>query len=337
MGKICIGIDIGASEVKFALCSGDKLLRRAQAALPDDVIREGMVVAPEAMGEFLKETRKKLKLQKGACALVLNASTAFFRRSTLPPMSVESLKLNLPYEFRDYINAEREKYVYDYALLHMEKDEQGKPVSMDIMAAAARKSTIESYRDLLKYAGFTLRIAVPEEIAYSNLIRRYEKQNAFDGRREYCILDLGHTATRLYFYNSYAHEATQLIDYGCNMLDEVIAESGNVDIHVAAAYKTGNYQNTLNTEACKAVYSKLSIDLMQALNFYNYNNPENELHDIYFCGGGAKIEPLLDALTERVSLRSHSIRELMCLADDDDDAADQAAVLYPAAYGVCLQ
>ncbi|MDO5111477.1 MAG: pilus assembly protein PilM [Clostridia bacterium] len=333
MGKLCTGIDIGANEVKFAVCKDGALLRREKAVLPDNVVRDGVVVSPAALGQFLKETAKERKLRRGACALVLPAAAAFFRRSVMPAMTAEHLKLNLPYEFRDYITEERSKYIFDYAVLGMEHDEQGEPASMDIMAAAALRETIESYRNILKYAGFTMQTAVPEEVAYSNLLRRYEAQNPTGEKREYCILDMGHSATRLYFYTGCAHEATQLIDYGCATLDEAIAETYNVDIHMAASYKTANYEGALEAENCKNFYAKLAIDLMQALNFYNYNNPENALRDIYFCGGGAQIQPLKDAICERVTLATHDIETLM----PPSEGSQEPASLYPAAYGVTLQ
>lgn len=332
MGKLCTGIDIGADAVKFAVCKDGKLLRREKAQLPDNVLREGVIVSPTALGQFLKETVKALKLKRGACALVLPASAAFFRRSLMPAMTAENLKLNLPYEFRDYITEERSKYVFDYALLGMEKNEAGEPVSMDVMAAAALRETIESYREILKYAGFTLRVAVPEEIAYTNLLRAFEAARPVEDKREYCILDLGHSATRLYFFKGFAHEATQLIDYGCATLDSAIAETYNVDIHMAASYKHADYEGALSAENCQSFYAKLAIDLMQALNFYNYNNPENTLRDIYFCGGGAQIAPLREAICERISLKTHDIAELMPTAETQEPAS-----LFPAAYGVTLQ
>lgn len=336
MGKTCTGIDIGSNEVKFALCKDGAILRLESAILPDDIIRDGLIVSPQALGQFLRESVKRLKLKKGVCALALPAAAAFFRRTTLPAMAIEDLKLNLPYEFRDYISADRGKYVFDYALLSMEKNDDGVPVSMDIMAAAALRETIENYRDILKYAGFTLQTAVPEEIAYSNLIRRYEAENPSEEKREYCILDLGHAETRLYFYTGFAHEATQVIDYGCSTLDQAISEAYNVDIHVAASYKSANYEGSLGSEGCKSIYSKLAIDLMQALNFYNYNNPESTLGDIYLCGGGTQIAPLCEAIKERISLNAHAITELMPAIKNAEESKESAS-MYPAAYGVTLQ
>ncbi|MFQ9208200.1 MAG: hypothetical protein ACLR3S_02900 [Clostridium fessum] len=48
---------------------------------------------------------------------VIRQEDAYVRRFELPLMTEEQLRLNLPYEFHDYIGNEMDKYVFDYAMI----------------------------------------------------------------------------------------------------------------------------------------------------------------------------------------------------------------------------
>ena len=46
-------------------------------------------------------------------------------RFELPLMTEEQLRLNLPYEFHDYIGNEMDKYVFDYAMIYADQGKNG--------------------------------------------------------------------------------------------------------------------------------------------------------------------------------------------------------------------
>ncbi|MEG0018745.1 MAG: hypothetical protein RR724_08430, partial [Hydrogenoanaerobacterium sp.] len=54
-----------------------------------------------------------------------------------------------------------------------------------------------------------------------------------------------------------------------------------------------------------------AVEVMRALNFYNFNNGGDALEYAYFCGDGAEIEPLIQTISQAVSVELHSINELM--------------------------
>ena len=139
------GIEIGSRQVKMTQCEDNSVLRVALEPLPDNYVNRGTIVSMEAMSEFLKEMAKKHRFTDKKCALVLPNSVAFSKRLTMPAMTVEHLKINLPYEFHDFINESRKKYVFDYCLLEMHYNDGGKPFSMDLMAAAAPKEKLQEY------------------------------------------------------------------------------------------------------------------------------------------------------------------------------------------------
>ena len=333
MKQIPIGIDIGESEIKFALCDAGSIRRLISEPVPEQLVREGKVVSPEAMSSFLRETAARHRISGRCCAVVLPAALAFTRRTVMPAMTVEQLRINLPYEFRDYITQEKDKYFYDYALLNMEYGPDGEPRQMELMAAAAAKSTIREYLEMFRRAGFQMALAAPEEFAYAALIRLYEKRNPKAAGQEHCFIDLGHSAVRVHIYTGARFEVTRVVDRGGAALDAAIADSLNVDEHIARTYKLADHNSCLGLEACQSVYRSIAVEIMRAINFYGYNNPSSALGHAWLCGGGTHNALLLEHLREIIKLELRPIDEMLPPVNADSGLT----ALCPAAVGITQQ
>lgn len=324
-----IGFDIGTSAIHLALCDGAGVRRTITEPLPDNLVRAGQILSYDAMGDFIKQLRRQHRLPGGSAALVLPAGLCFCRRLQLPAMTVEQLKVNLPYEFRDYITQDKEKYFYDYALVDLLRDGEGEPRELDLMAAAALKTTIADYRDMFRRAGLRLKQAMPVELAYINLLRAYSAARPGEEAHGHCILDLGHAATRIYMFTGDRFEVLRVIDYGCDALDRALADELHVDVHIAHAYLLANHDDVQQLPCCRRIYSAIAVDLLRAVNFYNFDNPDKDLRHIHCGGGGAHIPALLSALGELLPVPLEDVSELLPsvpLRASDDTLSALAAV-----------
>lgn len=329
MSKQFIGIDIGANAVKMAVCSPGRVHRMAHAELPENMVSNGRILSPASMSEFLRAMKREHRIPGKDAAIILPEQAVFFRQLVMPAMTVDQLAINLPYEFRDYISHEKDKYFYDYAILNRTDDENGEPQQFELAAAAVLKETIAEYRDMLRRAGLRLRVAVPQEMAWSNLIREYAVKTDADGEEpEYCLLDLGHTNTRLHLFHGRKLEMSKVIEYGCALVDTAIAETREIDEHVARTHKVADHEGAQTLEASQGVYSAIGVEVMKALNFHAYEHRDNRLQTVYYCGGGAYIQPLVEAISNAISLPLESIAPLLPTIDaDTDDALRCAAAI----------
>jgi len=314
----CLGIDIGASSIKLAEYTKGGIFRFYSENMPENMVNEGRVLSLEAMSTFIRETVKKSGISEKKCAVILPEPLVFTRRLTLPYMNNDQLMVNLPYEFRDFISEDKSKYVYDYAAIDITESEDGKK-EIDLMAAAALKSTVSDYSSMLKRAGLKLAVAIPSAMTYMNLIYRLEdklskKDDESGGKREYCFIDLGHTNTRIHIFDGHKLSATRSLDYGLNLLDAAIADAENVDVHIAKSYKESDYNGILESETCKNIYSSIAVEVMRAINFYRFNNQESPLSSAYICGGGGRIKPLTDAIAENTELELHAANDILSYA-----------------------
>lgn len=335
MSNTYLGMDIGSSSVKMAVVQDRKIQRLLASPLPENLVREGHITSLEAMAEELREMIRREHIRVKNVCLSLPAEDTFVRRITVPQMTAEQLKLNLPYEFHDFIQKDKDLYFYDYAVIETRAGEDGQSGSMDLLAAAASKKNISNARAMLRKAGLKLTCAEPECLTYRNLIRVYEERKPGNHPAEYCIADMGHESIRIHMFRGGMYDTTREIEYGGASIDALIADTESVDPHVAASYKVSNYEGAQEIPECRDLYNRIAVEILRAVNFYGFNTPDANLRDIYFCGGLAKVTALMNAIRSAVELNVHPIEELLPQLEHPEDA--EFLTFCPAAVGAAME
>ena len=320
MGKTVLGVDIGCDSVKLALCKNGIMKKTAVVPMPMDLMKNNRITSLETMGELLRDALKKNRIRTGRAALVLPNELSYVRTVSTPVMNAEQLMYNIPFEFNDYIEDEPQNYLFDYAMLSNPKADHA--ATMQLMAVAAPKVLLEEMRVFLNKAGMKLVKVAPVEYVYISLIRSAGQRLGLD--REYCILDLGYNAVRMFMYHGDRHEVTRILEIGMRNLDEAVAENYATDIHLAHTYFVSNYEDCQNQEYCLNAYNTIAVELMRAVNFYRFSNPDVQLTDIWISGGGGAVKGLRDAISETLGMPIRSASELAGLEDQDDTLFAQA-------------
>lgn len=339
MAKNILGIDVGYDSLKLALVNGTQVKKTFSVPMPKKLLQEGRIISTETMGELVRNTMKKGGIRANNASLSLSGESVFVRALTVPQMTPDQLNYNIAYEFRDYITTELKECVFDYAMISTPEelknqgetvDESGNRIAptMDILAVAAPSALIEDSRAMLRKAGLRLTKAAPSECAYIALIREAEKRGAEKGR-EYCIIDLGYNAIKMHMFRGERHMVTRQLEIGLSTIDDVIADAYNIDVHLAHTYLLTNHDGCQNKDFCISAFSNISVELMRALNFYRFNNPDSALSDIWLCGGGVAIASLRTAITESLDMNVHPAEELIPGGDRIEDC-----YLYVQAIGI---
>ena len=352
MAKSCLGIDIGKDQMKLVLMKGENIVKTASVQMPEGLLKDGRIVSVETTGELIRKTMKENKIRCKEAAVVVSSGICFLRNVTMPEMTAEQLVYNLPYEFRDYITDELKKYVFDYSwgsgeempkgkkLKKASKKKEEKPEEeenqkrneMELLAAAAPLEVMEDLRLMARKAGLKLTFAAPEVSACENLLH-YKLRNEQDKDKEYGILDLGSTSSRLFIFKGDRHQVTRVIERGMEQVEELLADNFHIDIHLAHTWLLANHEDCIHSEVCQDAFSQISVELMRALNFYQFSNPESRLEDIYICGGGASIATMRQSLEENLDVKIHEAGELL---ERMNGSGDEASSLWMLAAGTAL-
>ena len=352
MAKSCLGIDIGKDQMKLVLMKGENIVKTASVQMPEGLLKDGRIVSVETTGELIRKTMKENKIRCKEAAVVVSSGICFLRNVTMPEMTAEQLVYNLPYEFRDYITDELKKYVFDYSwgsgeempkgkkLKKASKKKEEKPEEeenqkrneMELLAAAAPLEVMEDLRLMTRKAGLKLTFAAPEVSACENLLH-YKLRNEQDKDKEYGILDLGSTSSRLFIFKGDRHQVTRVIERGMEQVEELLADTFHIDIHLAHTWLLANHEDCIYSEVCQDAFSQISVELMRALNFYQFSNPDSRLEDIYICGGGASIATMRQSLEENLDVKIHEAGELL---ERMNGIGDETSSLWMLAAGTAL-
>ena len=312
MASKMIGVEFGSNTLKMAVCDRGIVKKMAFERMPDDLVREGRVSSPAAMTEFLKPMMKNQGIRGGNCALVLPSSMVISHHVSMPAMSEAELKLNLPFEFRDFVGKEGVKYDYDYSVMSIKDN------VMELYAAAVRKDTVEELYSIFKKAGLNLKIATPAEMAWRNLV-----DNAANLPKKLCIVDVGHNTTRVNIFVNGSFVMGKDIDMAGALIDQTIADDQQIDAYAARTRKEANMNNIIGSDLLNDAYQTLAIEVMKIVNFFNYSDTTEggPLQHLYYCGGSAVIEPLRTCLLKATNMTMHHVHRMVNL---DGASADQA-------------
>lgn len=324
MAQTILGMDIGSHDLRIIQMRNRQIQAYATAAMPDNLVRGGRIIAYHALGDLIRETVKENRLRGSAVAISLPGEATYLRRSHLPKMTIQQLKVNLPFEFHDYISGDVDKYIYDYAVIGMDGG------SMDLMAAAIPAETVEGYKGMIRRAGLRLVKLVPDVLAIRAILMNSPAAAA--GKKDYAVLDIGHSATRIHFYSGGEYDITRTLDTGSRQLARMIAEAQNIDIHIAQLKIEQNQDGILDTDGSADYLDQMSTEIMRVMNFYSYNNPKSGIDCLYYFGSGLHMTRLKKLIHDATDLEVRPLTELISAGSTAVHLGDG-----PAAYGAVIE
>lgn len=353
MAKSILGVDIGHDSLKLVLIEKGVVEKVVIGQMPENMISEGSIVSPEAMGETIKALMKANKIRCKNAAIVLNDQISIIRTIQMPKMTESQLLYNIPYEFKDYITEETSKYLFDYAMLSDELEQEEEVVEsedesiygysyqensdgessrnyMEVLGVAVLKSELENIRFTLKKAGLKMLCAAPAISGYASIIRKLQQK---ESKKEYCFLDIGFNAIRMHIFEGDAFKVTRELESGLSLLMDVIADEYNVDRHLAHTYMITNYDSCLENRICEQVYYNINTEIMRVIHFYQFSNPDSNLREIYLCGGGSSVNSLYQIISDTDEIIVRRAEELM----QDVTGNHSKCSMAMAAMGLALQ
>ena len=298
--KNCLGIEIGHYRVKIAYMEHGELQTYVSERLETENQTDMKVYA-----ELIKDVLKENNIRCKNAVFVLRQDDTYVKRCSVPLMTVDQLKLNLPFEFHDYIGDELEPYQFDYGVIERTEDQ------MDLIAACCRKNLCQQFLKLAKMAKLKLVGLVPGVIGLERIL---EHMNEGEEKKDFAVLDLGTKALRMHFFRKGIYDTTRTMEPGCEEIEQIRRGDKeqlvqlNVDDDDTFWGEKG--EKTLD-EALSNRYQTIAVQAMRVLNFYSFNNSDNTIDSLYYCGGGARYKGLIDTLSDTVGIPVKSIGEIL--------------------------
>ncbi len=304
--KNCLGIEIGHYRVKIAYMERGELKKYVSVRLDTDTLTDMKLYA-----EFIQDVLRENGIRCKHVVFALRQDDTYVKRCSLPLMTTEQLKLNLPYEFHDYIGEELDAYQFDYAVIERTED------SLDLLAASCRKELCQQLQKLAKMAHLKMVGMVPSVVGLERIL-----EHAQGGAREkdFAVLDLGTKALRMHFFRKGIYDITRTMEPGCEEIEQIRRGDHDKLLELGLDADDPFWNEKSEEEMDKILldrYQTIAVQVMRVLNFYSFNNADNTIDTLYYCGGGARYEKLIAEIAETVGIPVKSIGELLPKVDED--------------------
>ena len=157
--KNCLGIEIGNYRIKIAYMEKGVLKEWIS-----ERIEEGAKPDARLCAETIRDLLAQKMIRCKKVVFVLRQEDSYVKKFKLPLMTTEQLKLNLPYEFQDYIGERLDAFQYDYAMIDRTDD------GMELLAAACRKELCQQFEKIAKLAKLKIVGIVPSAIGLERIL-----------------------------------------------------------------------------------------------------------------------------------------------------------------------
>lgn len=107
----------------------------------------------------------------------------------------------------------------------------------------------------------------------------------------------------MHIFNGISYETTRVIDYGGQMLTDILKDYLKVDEHLAMQQFRMNYKNVQASEPCVQFYRNIAVEVKRAIDFYSYYKSMNSIDEVYYCGGLAYCNSLVDVIRETLGIK----------------------------------
>ena len=306
-----LGVSCGHGRITLTLVKGGKAKKAVWIDADENILAHSEIKSKNLFVTLLRQTLKENNMYCKRVAYSIPDSNVFTRIVTMPQMTDEQIRLNIPFEFRDFIQGELKEYLFDYAYLSSEEEGiygTNNPV-VRLFAAAVPKKVFVEIQDMFKMAGMKLVKASPQLCAFEALLRLLPTEE--ETKRERCFIDIGRNHTRLMIYKDGRYKLVHNIDMGERDITQAIADEMNVDMHIARTYLEKNYEECQTFPSVINVYKDISLEILKGINFYEVSDMSSRLADVTLCGGAAMIASFVTLLKERIAMNVTTMPELL--------------------------
>ncbi len=301
-----LGIDVRHGKLSLSMIKGGNIQKTVWTDIPENIVDDCKILSDNLFSEFLKDKIKENGFKAKKAAYVIADSDLLLRSFDMPEMADDQLKLNIPFEFSDYIPGDMKDYIFDFVRRDVENEgSQGKA---NIIAYAVPVEYIRKICETLRLAGLKLERAVPETLVYETLLNCLQDEE--DIKKETCFLDIGSNHIIMRIFRDGDYRLSHIIDIGEDKIIQAVADELNVDVNLAETYLRSNYNECQDCRSAVNAYKDISLEIMKGLNYYDMSDMTSSVKDVVLSGPGSLTDPLVALLQERIDKAVYTVQEM---------------------------
>lgn len=306
--KKYIVIDMGSSKIKIVHggMEKDKIVVYEYDIVdtPEGSIQDGKIINLDVIVNVIKGVLKKNRIKGKRLVLGITGTGIITRDIQIPKSTDEEIEKILEFEAQQHFPVLLEDYILDFKVQEEIKNDEG--VFFRVLLVAVPKEQIDRYMQIHKKIDMEIEAI---DIPANNFFKLFFGMDYLDRRfgnkelpDEFAVLDIGSRATEVHIFSAGKLKFSRILLNGSMDIDELIANSFNVDFRKAEDLKIKSGRlidenDTLDesdealmmSNIIKPAVSNIMNNVNRFFEFYNSRKTGNSLDKIFICGGGSRL------------------------------------------------
>lgn len=300
--KGVIGIDIGLSAVKVAEVvttseGGYKINRYASVDLPEGTIIEDEIQKEDEILQAIQQALKELNSGNKFACLGVSGPNTLIKRLQLAGGTTEEIEDQVTWETEQYLPFPIDEGNISFSVVG---ENQGGGV--DVIIGAAKKTVIESFKDIVERSNLKVKIVDLTAAATINVVEAVLGTEVSGKGKTWILMDLGAQKTQFMIYKNGVMVFFKEINIGGLTITEEIQRQMGVNYSEAESLKiTGDGSGNIPEEIVDLINQVLDTffaELKKTVDFWVNSTSEEAFDGCILTGGSSLIPGLPEALQE---------------------------------------
>lgn len=315
-----VGIELTPMRVQVAQIQKRKqnlkLVALASAELPEGFLEDGQIVDRDGVAELIKNLMQENKIKAKRAALAIPSHRAVTRLVKLPAELDDSeLRENVENEQAAlFLPYPREEADLDFQKLGLSRSEDDQE-QIDVLLAATRKETTDSYLETAQKAGLTARTVEISSFALLRTLREQMRQT-FTDREAAAVVDIGYDNTEISIVVDGIPHFARDVPIGVLEMQNAVSRAASMPVsrnpnwaQTMAVPEDGDATMPTNRPgiALIRVLQELGDELRRSIDFYRDQPDSVEVVQILLAGPGSAMGQLDEYMSNRLGIAASCI------------------------------
>ncbi len=310
-----VGISVNHGNLALTESKAGQVVKTQWFEIPENIVDGTKIVSGNLFAGFLQEKLKENGIKCKKAAYTIADEDIFIKNISMPNITDEQLRYNIPFEFSDYIHGELKDYIFDF--IKRDKTDDPTVTQIKLLAYAIPSEAVSNLQQIFLMAGLKLVKILPETVAYEAILQLSGHED--EDKTSKCFLDIGRRNIRMMIFKNGEFSLSHQIDTGENHAINVIADELGVDTHLANTYLRTNHNDCNRQTSVVNAFKDISLEILKGLNYYEMSDMTTKLSEVILCGTGALTEPLVEILKERIDKNVYTMDEFLSQYSDQKD------------------
>ena len=336
-----VGLDIGTRTVTVAAVANKggrpQVTTYGQAELPEDAVREGEILNPDAVTQVVKQLMKDTGVKGKEVLLGVANQRVVVRQVELPKLPEDELRQSLPYTVQEFIPMPVEDAELDFYVLDEVTGDSGNEL-LRVLLVAAQKDMISGHVAVAKAAGLK---PVGVDLNPFALLRALADDSVLNDGATRAYIDVGAGVTSIVVARGDVPLFVRILVLGGNDVTAAVSAAEGAPFADAEVRKRelGMDPDTDTGRAISDRAGQFVDEIRSSLDYFRAQSSAGAVSQVVIAGGGSQLRGLAERLAQVLNVPVELARpfdRVPSTSGESDDVLAARGPLVTTAIGLAL-